>query len=481
MPVSFTTKNSWAIGVIACAVILIIAGAYYLDNALLAAGWWVDHTLQVMKESDESLLCLMDCETAYRGFLITNDDQYLEPYEHCYRHVATHLQRLKELTVDNPRQQQRVNKLMQLAVAKISFSQAVIAARRRADVKIPIGSVISLAPGKKTMDEYRACIKELIAEETALLSQRKTALERLRLATYAQLTLLAALILGLLFWLWRTTRQYVKKENRIKAELAQLKDEAIEAKNEAIKANLLKSQFVANISHEIRTPMSGILGLSELMMQPNTNDKEIASHIFGSAKQLMKLLNDLLDFSKLEAGRMSLNPEKLKIDQVIDEAIQAIGVTALKKDIALAKQVDPDLLMELTGDRDKLRQVLLNLIHNAVKFTDSGQVTVKADLDRTFEEEKFVRFEITDTGIGITPDTTKFLFTPFVQADGSSTRRYGGTGLGLSICKKLVELMGGNIGCDSQPGKGSNFWFVVPLTTSSSSQLAMPTSPAAKN
>jgi signal transduction histidine kinase len=238
------------------------------------------------------------------------------------------------------------------------------------------------------------------------------------------------------------------------------------AADEAVESVKLKSQFVANVSHEIRTPLAGIMGMAELLVtKPDADEetKEIAGYVLGSAHNLLAIVNDLLDFSKLEAGKLSLNKTWFSLNNLVDTVARSARISADKKGLMVRTSVDDRLPAELHGDDSRLTQILLNFAHNAVKFTDRGEVNISADFESMLGNIVRVRFSVSDTGIGITPEQQQKLFEPFVQADGSTTRRFGGTGLGLSIAKKLTQLMDGDIGLDSEEGVGSTFFVIVPL------------------
>jgi signal transduction histidine kinase len=233
---------------------------------------------------------------------------------------------------------------------------------------------------------------------------------------------------------------------------------------ESVEANRLKSQFVANISHEIRTPMSGILGLSELLVEETEGtSKELAKHIFSSAECLMHLVNDLLDISKAEAGKLIISEESFSIGSLLESVCATFRGSALRKKLDLVFDAGHELSEEVHGDSRLVRQVLQNLVQNAVKFTDSGRILVTAELQSRSVDTSLVRFSVKDTGVGISLENQNKLFQLFVQVDGSTTRRHGGTGLGLAISKRIVELMNGVIGVESAEGQGSTFFFTLPF------------------
>lgn len=236
------------------------------------------------------------------------------------------------------------------------------------------------------------------------------------------------------------------------------------ARDEAIMANALKSKFVANVTHEIRTPLSGVVGLSQLIalnadLDQMTHDSGV--RIFEASKQLLLILNDLLDFAKLESGKVEIENIHYDVSQIIDDVVGLSKIQAQEKSLSLISHIDSEIPKIVFGDPNKLRQILNNLINNAIKFTDVGGVEVSVD-----KQDDSLLFSVTDTGIGITVETQEKLFKPFVQAHESTSRMFGGTGLGLSIARQLVELMGGAIGLISQPGQGTTIWFTLPLSPS---------------
>jgi len=281
------------------------------------------------------------------------------------------------------------------------------------------------------------------------------------------------LLLGILYLIYfQRTRNFRKRSEKLEEEVQIRTKELrtsnlalIEAKNDAEAATRAKSEFLANMSHEIRTPMNGVLGMTSLMRDTKLTmeQKEFLDIIQNSAENLLTVINDILDFSKIEAGKMDLEAHPFSPSAAMDDLGALLVFKAEQKGLELITEIAPDVPPLLMGDEGRLRQVLINLTNNAIKFTRNGEVRIKIEPLEVYETRAVIKFNVFDSGIGIPEEKLGRLFKSFSQVDASITRRFGGTGLGLAISKRIIDLMGGEIGVESTEGKGSHFWFTVPF------------------
>ncbi|HVJ45063.1 MAG TPA: ATP-binding protein, partial [Luteolibacter sp.] len=420
---------------------------------------WVSHSYQVRLEVEELDRSMREAESIQRAILLAGSESAVlqDSFAALITSVHGHHANLRSLVSDNTKQAELVD-----ALAPPLFSRLETLDRNSRDLRSLSDDerTTRILAGVANTDRIETMLEEIRKSESALLNTRADAAHAagsrlLVLATGGSALGVAVMIIAM----------FQEKRNRRLRE--QYQDRLAEARDNALDSVKATSIFVASVSHEIRTPMNGVLGAAHLLGQDTRLDRrqlELVDTIRYSGEALLDLVNDILDLSKLQAGKMEFIREDFSLDEVLDESLTIFADTAGRKRIELAQRIDPGLPRRFRGDPHRVRQVLVNLIGNAVKFTDKGGVSIEVTSREHDDPGKTVLlFRVTDTGPGISDEEKPHLFQPFSQVNIRLNRRDSGTGLGLAISREIVERLGGAMGVDSTPGKGSTFWFTARL------------------
>jgi two-component system, sensor histidine kinase len=441
------------------AVLFLVTGTIYLSAYLTIFDLdklekFIDQTYQYRVKTLNVISLLRDSENGARGYVLTGKTSYLKPYNEALNKLDAAIDKIDVSVKREPEQQATVAAIRRaIDSEQISLKKLV---QSKADNASPAEIEEALDRQKEDMDKIRELYDPVDIASLNKLEQYLSRSSSKTLFARGLFPTLGLAVLALFIVVFRQLMANLKSKKLLLESEKQLKT----ARDKALEGSRLKSEFVTNMSHEIRTPLSGILGMSELLnlKDLDSEGKEIAEHLHESTRHLLVIVNDLLDFSKLEAGKMVLESHEFSPQELLQEVVTITTNDASRKNLFMNIVIEPAVAEKLLGDRNRIKQVILNLVYNAIKFTATGGITISVK-----PEGEMTRFQVADTGIGIAPDVQEKLFQPFVQADGSTTRVYGGTGLGLSICKSLVSLMHGSMGVKSSLGDGATFWVSLPL------------------
>jgi two-component system sensor histidine kinase/response regulator len=450
--IHFGRRLQLGFGVPIALLIGLSIASYRSTVASRDAASWVSHTHDVLEQIAELQSAVQDIEVGYRGFVLVGDDKFLASYGAGLAQAPPALEAIRTLTATNPRQQQRIPELTALVRREMALADEIVRLRYDAGIRAATDRV-ARGDSLRLLEDIRLQLGEMHDEEERLLVDRQVVADR----NFTWIVVVLALgIVGAILVLgsagWMISRDAIA----LRASEVGLRA----AKDSAEAANRSKSEFLANMSHEIRTPMNGVIGMTDLVLDSEltSEQREHLRIVKSSADALLTVINDILDFSRMEAGKFDLDPIDFNPRDAIGDMADVVALRAHQKGLELVVDVDASVAHTVRGDPGRLRQILVNLIGNAIKFTARGEVSVRVTTE-TSADGILLHFAVADTGVGIPLDRQKRVFEAFTQADGSTTRTYGGSGLGLTIASQLVNLMGGRIWVESEVGQGSTFHF----------------------
>jgi signal transduction histidine kinase/CheY-like chemotaxis protein len=435
-------------------IVLIIS---YSGYNLMDASQWRRHTYEVINET-RSLRANMEETKVNLAALYINPYMSYDAFTKSQLELQRNLVNVSEMVQDNKIQSRRIQKISTLLTAKAATWSSYANGLRTHSKSISADQFRLMLSSANT-DEINRTLLELETDELTLLTRRTARVDK----DFQRTTLIIIFCISIAFMLFFLSTRILHKQIRLRQKIER---DLEEAKAKALEASDLKSGFLANMSHEIRTPLNGIIGMAKLMEQTplNTRQMDYLETIKVSSTSLLSLINEILDLSKIESGKFQLEETNFELSSLIKSAISIVDYSAKLKNLEIKTEIDPAVPEFLTGDPLRLRQVLLNLINNAIKFSEHGMIKVRiTPKGPDANGSLHLLFEIIDQGIGFDSETKSKLFQSFSQGDGSMTRKYGGTGLGLAISKQIVEMMKGNIDVDSVKGIGSRFYFDVNL------------------
>jgi signal transduction histidine kinase/DNA-binding response OmpR family regulator len=422
-------------------------------SELKEATAWREHTYIVLTEVQPFLGDVLDIQRGMRGYVMTGQTSSLATYQAGINDIPGSLAQLKILTSDNPVQQKRLEALSNDLNDIIAYSHKLIDVRQTQGIQ-PAINIEATGEGFALINRIMDDLHAFTDEEHHLLGQRSEKADADSKST-GRLLLYGSVMAGVLLLVANLMASQAMAQQKELTKKAQAAERA-------------KSEFLAIMSHEIRTPMNGVIGMTSILADTELNDMQrgCVSTISTSGESLMTVINDILDFSKIESGRMQLESRSFNLRHCVEEALDLFAAQIRIKRLEAVYLVAADIPTFLIGDAMRLRQVLVNLIGNAVKFTSAGEIAINVECSSQDRKGYHLHFSVTDTGIGIPKEAMDKLFKAFQQVDTSTTRRFGGTGLGLVISKRLTELMGGTMWVESVPGAGSTFFFSVTMMAS---------------
>lgn len=432
--------------------------SYQTMIEIIEAGKTERHVFQVQAKLNDIRNPLKDAEVGHRGFLLSGEESYLKKYSIASRNLQKQVPQLAFLLKENSEQKNNIEQLKSLISQKFAEMDKAISTMRSGNEELALDLFFKENTSNK-MDKILDLLDYIDRYEENVLQSQSSQIGKHTQSAVRVIVLGSAIAFSIV--LLAAYYFYAERQRRLLMEVSLRK-----AREDAIRASLVKSEFLANVSHEIRTPLNGIISTADLFTDSTTlgpKDKNFVGIIKSSGEALLRIVNDILDFSKVEAGKLDLEASSFSPEMVTQSATELFRARAESKKINLVFSKSDDLPDIAVGDAGRIMQVLANLIGNALKFSEQGEVHVRASLTVDAEiPNKFIKFSVRDMGVGIDEHVRSKIFEPFSQAVAQKNRKHEGTGLGLAICKKLVDLMKGSIGFESEPGKGSIFYFTIP-------------------